>query len=399
MGSVSKQFVAMSIALLAEEAKLSLDDDIRKYVPEIPAYERPITIRQMIHHTSGLRDYLTLLSLTGRSFADSIVEEEVIDLIARQKELNFSPGEQYLYSNSGYFLLAVIVKRVAGMTLREFTEEKIFKPLGMHDSHFHDDYAMLVRNRAEGHLAEEDGGWGLTRSRFALVGSGGLYTTVEDLYRWDQNFYNNRLGNGSASLLSTVRTRGVLNDGEVLDYAFGLTIGEYRGLDTVRHGGALGGYRAHLLRFPAERFSVAIACNLDAINPGTLADQIADIYLSDRLKERKPTATPPALSEQAPEDGGGGDMETRLEDYTGEYESDELLVTYRLLMEEGHLNLQIRKNPKRSLRVLEKDVLGVDGDGKMTFQRDASGEITGFVLDAGRVRNLRFVAERPRPSR
>jgi CubicO group peptidase (beta-lactamase class C family) len=387
-GSVSKQFVAMSIALLAEEGKLSFDDDIRKYLPGIPEYDRPITIQHMVHHTSGLRDYLTLLSLAGRSFADSITEEEVIDLIGRQKELNFTPGDESLYSNSGYFLLAVIVNRASGKTLREYSEEKIFAPLGMRSSHFHDDHTMLVESRAEGHLAQEDGGWGLTRSRFALVGSGGLYTTVEDLYLWDQNFYDNRLGEKNPSLLSTVLTRGRLNDGEELDYAFGLAIGDYRGLATVRHGGALGGYRSHLIRFPDEHFSVAIACNLDDINPGPLADRIADIYLADRLKERKPQPTPSSSSE--PSQDAPAKLDVELDAYVGVYESDELAVTYRLFIEDGDLFLQIRKNPKELLRLLEKDVLHRRGI-KMTFQRDVSGQITGFNLDAGRVRNLQFI--------
>jgi CubicO group peptidase (beta-lactamase class C family) len=298
VGSVSKQFVAASIALLAEEGALDLDDDIRNYVPEIPEYDRPITIRHMIHHTSGLRDYLTLMALAGKSFADATSEEEVIDLLSRQQELNFSPGEEHLYSNSGYFLLAVIVKRSSGKSLREYAEEKIFAPLGMRHSHFHDDHTMFVTNRAEGHLEQDDGDWGLTRSRFALVGSGGLYTTVEDLYRWDQNFYDNRLGKGGSDFIEMLQTPGKLNDGEELDYAFGLNIGEYRGLDTVRHGGALGGYRSHLLRFPSERFSVAIECNLDAINLGPMADQVSDLYLEDKLAP-KPKPKPPETTRQS----------------------------------------------------------------------------------------------------
>jgi CubicO group peptidase (beta-lactamase class C family) len=390
VGSVSKQFVAASIALLAEEGALDLDDDIRNYVPEIPEYDRPITIRHMIHHTSGLRDYLTLMALAGKSFADATSEEEVIDLLSRQQELNFSPGEEHLYSNSGYFLLAVIVKRTSGKSLREYAEEKIFAPLGMRHSHFHDDHTMFVTNRAEGHLEQDDGDWGLTRSRFALVGSGGLYTTVEDLYRWDQNFYDNRLGKGGSDFIERLKTPGKLNDGEELDYAFGLNIGEYRGLDTVRHGGALGGYRSHLLRFPSERFSVAIECNLDAINLGPMADQVADLYLEDKLAP-KPKPKPPETtrqSESKPETATPT-AET-LSEYAGEYWSEELQVTYRLSMEDGDLYSQVRMYPKNILRRLSKDVLS-GGRMKLTFERDDNKQIQGFALDAGRVRNLRFV--------
>ena len=189
-------------------------------------------------------------------------------------------------------------------------------------------------------------------------------------------------------------TRGRLEDGEELDYAFGMTIGEYRGLETVRHGGALGGYRAHLLRFPEEKFSVAIACNLDAISPGPLADRVADIYLDDRLKERKPEPRPSDSSEPSRNEAPAK-AEMDLDAYVGEYGSDELLVTYRFFMEDQDLFVQIRKNPKELLHLLKKDVLHVsDRRGvKMTFERDENGQISGFILDAGRVRNLRFAKE------
>ena len=248
-GSVSKQFVALSIALLAEQGKLAFDDDIRAYLPEIPEYDRTITIRHLIHHTSGLRDYLQLGFLAGRSYLDSMSEEEVLALIARQDELNFSPGDQYLYSNSGYFLLAEIVKRVSGQTLREFAQDHILGPLGMADSHFHDDNTMVVPRRADGYFKRDDGDWGVMTMRFALVGSGGLYTTVEDLLRWDQNFYHNTLGAVLQALIDTTLTRGILTSGDAVSYAFALGVGAYRGLKTVGHSGSLGGYRADLRRF------------------------------------------------------------------------------------------------------------------------------------------------------
>ncbi len=188
VGSCSKQFTAMSIALLAHQGKLSLDDDIRKYVPEMPDYGSPITVRQLIHHTSGLRDYLSLLGIAGLDFG-SYHKPDVLELIARQKELNFKPGDQYLYSNSGYFLLAVIVERVSGKSFREFTQENIFKPLGMTHTHFHDDYTMLIKNRASGYFPADQGAFRNFISTFDCVGSGGLFTSVEDLYFWDQNFY------------------------------------------------------------------------------------------------------------------------------------------------------------------------------------------------------------------
>ncbi|MFQ6109001.1 MAG: serine hydrolase domain-containing protein [Candidatus Aminicenantales bacterium] len=282
IGSVSKQFVAFSIALLATRGKLSLDDDIRKYIPEMPDYGTPITIRHLIHHTSGLRDYLTLEDIAGIPFG-TYHEKDVIELIALQKELNFRPGEEYLYSNSGYLLLSVIIQRASGKTLREFAEENIFGPLGMKSSRFHDDYRELIENRASGYYPAAKGKFWNFISTFDCVGSGGLYTCVEDLYLWDQNFYHHRVG--GQEVIDLVHTRGILNSGRTIDYAFGLRLGEYKGLKTVSHSGALGGYRAALLRFPEQRFSVICLSNLSTFNSMAMARKVADIYLAGRFKE------------------------------------------------------------------------------------------------------------------
>ncbi len=319
-GSVSKQFVAFSVALLAEAGKLSLDDDVRRYLPELRDYGTPITIRHLIHHTSGLRDYLELWRIKGRDYLDSMPVAEVLDLVSRQEELNFPPGERHLYSNSGYFLLAVIVERVSGESLRDFARDEIFAPLGMRSSHFHDDSSHSIARKAEGYFSRDDGSWGVLAQRFALVGSGGLYTSVEDLARWDGNFYANRLGKGQAELIQATLQTGRLNDGENLEYAFGLSVGKMRGLTTVRHGGALGGYRAHLLRFPDQRFSVALLCNLANANPGELADRLAELVLAHQLEaadaSRKPAGSEASRIAITLEP-------SRLERFTGSYANDE----------------------------------------------------------------------------
>lgn len=282
IGSCSKQFVAMCIAVLSKRGKLSLDDDIRKYVPELSDYGTPITIRHLIHHTSGLRDYLILEDLTGMHFG-YFHEEDVLELLGRQKELNFTPGEENLYSNSGYFLMAVIVERVSGKSLREFAEKNIFKPLGMKNSHFHDDYTRLIKNRASGYFPAENGKYKNFISTFDCVGSGGLYTSVKDLSLWDQNFYHKKVG--GKDVINLMHVTGTLNNGKKLDYAFALRIGSYKGLKTVSHGGALGGYRSAMIRFPEQNFSVICLSNLSSFNPTKLAHQVADIYLADQLKE------------------------------------------------------------------------------------------------------------------
>ncbi len=387
IGSTSKQFVAASIHLLAEAGKLSLDDNIREHVPEIPAYNQPITIRHLLHHTSGLRDYLTLWSLAGRNFADSMPEEQILDLLSRQQALNFPPGDQYMYSNSGYFLLAVIVKRVSGLSLREFAEENIFSPLGMANTHFHDDRNMIVRNRAQGHLIREDSSLALYTSSFDRVGSGGLHTTVRDLFRWDQNFYHNTLGKGGQELISRLLIRGILNSGDTLTYASGLRVEQYRGLNTISHSGSFVGYEAQLLHFPEQHFSVICLCNLSNMNPSALAQRVADVCLADLLEpevEQEAAASPPSEKTEAapfaPES---------LAAYVGTYHSSELLATYRLTLEEGQIKLRPRYEPALAMRPEAPDIFKA-GAWNLTFNKDRNGTVSGFVLDAGRVKNIAF---------
>lgn len=391
IGSTSKQFVATAIHLLAEDGILSLNDDIRSYVPEIPAYGRTITIRHLLHHTSGLRDYLTLWALSGRNFADSMSEEEILDLVSRQKALNFTPGDQYMYSNSGYFLLAVIVKRVSDLSLREYTEANIFAPLGMTQTHFHDDRNMIVKNRAQGHIAQEDSTIALYTSSFDLVGSGGLHTTVEDLARWDGNFYHNRLGKGDQSLIENMQVRGILNSGDTLTYASGLVVGQYRGLNTVSHGGSFIGYKAELLRFPEQGFSVICLCNLSQMNPVSLAKRVADVFLADLLmpqKEREEASPSEVEESEKP-----SYIPDTLDDYVGAYVSSELSGTYWLTLEEGQIQLRPRYEPVRVLEPQAPDQFKV-GTWEISFNRDRDGSVSSFVLDAGRVKGIIFERQR-----
>jgi CubicO group peptidase (beta-lactamase class C family) len=281
LGSTSKQFTAMSVTLLGQEGKLSLDDDVRRWIPELPAYTKPLTIRQLVHHTSGLRDYLTLMWLRGVNFDGVTTSSDALSLIARQRETNFEPGSEYLYSNSGYFLLSEIVRRASGKALGEFARERIFAPLGMETTHFHDDHTMIVPHRATGYAPRDGGGFRISMSGFEQVGDGSVMTTVEELARWDRNFYEARVG--GRTLLDAMHVPARLTTGRALDYASGLVVGEYRGLRTVRHGGSWAGYRAELLRFPAQRTSVAVLCNYSRSGPGRLAQRVADIILRDHL--------------------------------------------------------------------------------------------------------------------
>ncbi len=286
VASMSKQFTAASILMLAQQGKLSLDDPARKYIPELPDFGTPVTIRQLIHHTSGLRDQWDLLDLSGWRYSrDLITNNDVLYVVSHQKELNFPPGTKHLYSNTGYTLLGEIVKRVSGKSLRDFTTANIFQPLGMRNTHFRDNHAEIVKNIAYGYEPAKDT-FSLSVTNFDTVGATSLMTTVEDLAFWDENFYNPRVG--GPELIKQMLERGKLNNGEQLDYASGLAIGTYRGLHTVDHSGGDAGYRSDLIRFPDQHFSSACLCNLATTNPSDLNRKVAEIYLAGEMKPADP---------------------------------------------------------------------------------------------------------------
>src|SRR5262245_40406839 len=308
IASTSKQFTAFSIALLAEAGKLDLDAPIRRWFPELPTYADSVTVNNLVHHTSGIRDYLTLWGQAGKSFGDDISEDEALASITRQKSLDFKPGTRWAYSNSGYFLLSVLVRRVTGQSLRQFTDSAIFRPLGMTSTHFHDDRMMVIPNRAEGYEPKPGGGWAEHRTGFALVGDGGLHTTVEDLAKWDANFYDNKLGKGGPAFVEAITTPGTLSGNRPMNYAFGLLREEYRGLPVVAHGGAFIGFRAALTRYPTRQLSVAVLCNDYTVDPDAFVTKVADLYLAVPAKA---VVASTAFRKIPPE---------RLAEYAGRYE-------------------------------------------------------------------------------
>ena len=282
VGSVSKQFTAASIALLALRGQLSLDDDIRTYVPEMPDFGDTIRIRHLVHHTSGIRTARWLRWFTGRTWKDHENNAMVLARLSLDRKLNFRPGENFRYSNYAYILQAEIVKRVSGTSLREFAEENIFAPLGMANTQFRDDYSKIVKNRAQSYGQRAQGGLLRYEANQEDVGSSGLWSTAEDLLRWNRNFYDMKVG--GSDFIELILTRGTLNDGEVFGYSFGLFHSEHKNLKMIYHNGTVWGFRTALLRFPEQRFSVAVICNLATITQNTLARRVADIYLRDDIE-------------------------------------------------------------------------------------------------------------------
>jgi len=407
IGSTSKQFTAASILLLEKQGKLSVNDDVRKYIPELPDYGlqkagQKVTLLEMLNHTSGLRDYLVLFDLAGVNIDSVTTDEDALALIARQKSLNFAPGSEYLYSNSGFFLLSVVVKRVSGASLRDFAAANIFSPLGMMHTQFRESHTALIADRALAYEQnEKKDGFTLNVSYFEQTGDGAVHTSVEDLSKWDENFYSGRVG--GKEFLAEIQEKGRLNDGRRINYAKGLSVRDYRGLHAVRHGGSWGGYRAELLRFPEQHFSVACLCNVGNAEPSRRADLVADIYLGSLMKAKE------AAKDEEDEDAKKEEKAIaltaeQLKEYAGDYWSEDLGVDYRLGVRDAQLKVLAIMDqaglPKangfvrREVRAEGKDKFSIgSGEATMSFQRDGAGKVAGFVVDAGRTVGIRFVRE------
>ncbi|HVL65694.1 MAG TPA: serine hydrolase domain-containing protein [Vicinamibacterales bacterium] len=471
VASVSKQFTGAAILLLAQDGKLALDEDIRKYIPELPDFGRTITIRHLANHTSGLRDQWDLLGLAGWRYSrDLITDDDVMELLVRQKALNFAPGERHLYSNSGYTLMAVIVSRVSGKSFREFTSERIFKPLGMTNTHFRDNFAEIVKHQAYGY-APAGGSFRLSVTNFDTAGATSLLTTVEDLAKWHANFDSKQVG--GEAFQTALLQRGVLASGASIDYAFGVTHGTYRGLPTVGHGGSDAGYRADFVRFPGRGLGIATLCNIATANPGQLSRRVADVFLPPDLP---PTATEPPVddSPEVPlpeatlkkyaglfwneadtaarttafdagklyvvngrdrialkslgggafvmtsgprarirfEETSGGDVRLhagpngpvlvktelfeptaeQLAGFAGVYRSDEMDAVFRMVVKEGRLELHRSRNRPTALDAVVRDTFRTGGQ-VFQFTRDGSDRVSGFVLQGGRVKHVKFWKE------
>jgi CubicO group peptidase (beta-lactamase class C family) len=383
-GSVAKQFTAAAVLLLARDGKLSLDDPVRKYIPELPDYGAPLTIRHMLTHTSGLRDWGSLYGIagtprTGRVFTHA----HVLDILSRQKALNFTPGTQWSYSNSGYNLAAVIVSRVSGQSFADFTRTRIFEPLEMTRTSWRDDYERIVKGRAVAY--DEVKGTFRQNMPFENVhGNGGLLTTVGDLLKWNRNFQFSKVGD--AEFRRIEQTPGTFNDGKPHNYALGLTIRKYRGVDEVSHSGSTAGYNTFLARFPSFAVDVAVLCNSSSARAGAYTYAVADIYLSGRVKmlDPEPQAPPrPSLART------WKPTSADLAAFAGSYRSDEIETTFTVGASGAAVELHRRPDTVIALTPLSTDTF--DGAiGEVKFLRDASGRVTELSIKQGRVWDLRF---------
>lgn len=383
VGSVSKQFTAAAVLLLEQDGALSLDDHVGEWVPRLPEHDPPITLRQLLHHTSGVRDYLLLMTLSGKRNQDYFTDEEVLQMISRQQDLNFQPGTEFLYSNSGYFLLGKVVEEASGQSLRAFARDRIFEPLGMEHSHFHDRPNHLVPGRATGYEPTDNGEYLIGVTNLPMVGDGGVFTSVRDFFRWNANL--SRPAIGSDDFGQRMRRRGVLSTGDTLDYASGLIVEKHRGLRRVFHGGAFVGYRAGMMRFPEERFSLVALCNRSDAELEEKLNQVAEIYLGSKME-------PPETEKEPEKDAGSTEQELGPEElraYVGRYYSPDLGTEYRLKLKGQELKLVVGNHLDGTLtptgeHEFERSFL------TLQFRDPEDGQAQGFQLDAGRARGIEF---------
>jgi CubicO group peptidase (beta-lactamase class C family) len=333
IGSTSKQFTAACVLLLVRERKLDLEDDVRNYIPSLPEFNRTIRIRHLVHHMSGIRDYLNLAVLSGRPVTNDYSEDEIIDLLSRQRGLEFRTGSRFGYSNSGYLLLGEIVRSVSGLSLREFAQKHIFGPLGMTSTLFRDDFAEVIPNRATAYSQNAEDGFRINVSIWDVVGDGAVFTNINDLAIWDRQFYECQLPGGT-EFIEQLTTPGKLDKkvGSQSDYAFGLTIGNFRGERTISHGGAWGGYRAEMLRLPDKRLTIVVLANLGSLAATDLAYRTAGIVLAEDLQSE---ASP------SPESPAAAPAEVDASDWRGFYRDRRLQMIAELLADESGHSLRV----------------------------------------------------------
>jgi CubicO group peptidase (beta-lactamase class C family) len=397
IASLSKQFTAMSIVLLAQEGRLSLDDWVRRWVPQVPSFGAPITLRQLLHHTSGLRDYFTLLALSGWPSDGLLTEPQFIDLVSRQKNLNFTPGDEFLYSNTGYALLAMVVERASGQSLRDYAADHIFKPLGMTHTEFRDDHTQLIPHRAVGYQPTA-AGFRLSQPELDVVGDGGVFSTIEDLAKWDANFDSGRVGGKEG--VAELEEPGRLNNGQTIPYALALTLGDMAGMGTFSHRGAYGGYRSAMLMIPSRHLGVITLCNTSGA-PTTLVDQVATVHLGLITQQRTAAAGPardvaagPGNRGPPPSPGDSTIARKRNDQLTqlaGDYYSPELDLAVSLVPKEGILLLRRAHESDLRFITFTTDLFTNNDQMLLRIVRSERGAITGFTLTINRVRDLEFV--------
>jgi CubicO group peptidase (beta-lactamase class C family) len=419
VGSVSKQFTAAAVLLLVERGQVALDDDIRKYFPELPTYQRPIAVRHLLNHTSGLRDWGSIEFIAGwPRTTREYTHAHVLEIISRQRSLNYAPGDAWSYTNSGYNLAAILVERVSGTTLQAFCRKEFFEPLGMSSTQWRDNFRRIVPNRAIAY-SKQDNEWRQDMPFEDIYGNGGLLSTVGDLLKWNTNMVSGKL---HPSVFASLQKPGTLSDGRSIGYGFGLFLQDFEGLAEVGHSGSTAGYSAWLGRFPSKGLSVAVICN--AVAPATgFAHEIANLYLNlskpespalqsgfkpglyrstrdnttIKLDSPKPAQRFADGKMTAPNPTYGEDVWEHVEPwtpadlgaFTGIYSSDEAETVLTVAIENGKLSIHRRPSSSFTLTPTYTDAFD-SSLGSIRFQRDQEGKVIALSVGESRVWDLRF---------
>ncbi|MHB1073252.1 MAG: serine hydrolase domain-containing protein [Gemmatimonadaceae bacterium] len=441
-GSVSKQVTAFLVLRLEQEGKLSIDDPLRKYLPEVPDYGAPLTIRQVMSHTSGLRDWYSIAEVEGLiAYEHHFRNDDLLEMAARQRALNFPSGSEFLYSNTGWNLLALVVERVSGQSFQDYSRTRLFEPLGMTQTRWRDDFRTVVRGRAPAYARTRDSGYVHQMPLMSIVGAGGLLTTAHDLLLWNENLTSGRVG--GRALVERMQQRSHLANGKEIPYGLGLFVRQARGTLEVSHGGATGGYRAHVLRYPERGLSIALLCNDADANSAALANGVADVFLGAAVAQQagalaasdadamrglyrmERTGEPVDLSlrdarpvfagytlQPAARDGDtvtallgiNADADTvRLErmqrwspaaadlrPYVGSYRSDEAPATWRVVANGDTLQLEGPARRRIVLRPAFRDTFTARGLGSVAFRRDWRGQVRAVSFLMGRLRDIQL---------
>ena len=394
IASVSKQFTAFSIYLLEKQGKLSLDDDVRKYIPELPNHGKTVRIKHLLAHTSGVRD--ALLALAGWRSGDVVTNENALTFIYRNKELNFEPGTQFLYSNAGYMLLAEIVKRVSGQTFAEFARKNIFEPLGMADTQILDDHERIVKNRAASYELE-NGTYKIRTAPDNVSGASNLHTTVEDMAKWAMNFEKPVVGD--AELIGRFNEPSLINDGSKTIWSItedgpgyhakGQIHWNYRGLRLMSHGDHAAAFRSFFGRFPDKHLAVVALSNDENYLNFDTSIKIAEMYLRDEM------LPPPAPLAATPSKQSVDPPNSSLKDYEGRYFNAELDTTYTVKLTDGKLRLFHIRRGESPMADVGKDKFSVEIGfvSQVEFVRNASGAVTRFRVSNYGAKNVRFERE------
>lgn len=386
IASTSKQFTAACIFLLKKQDRIGLDDDIRKYLIDFPFYGDTIRVKHLIYHTSGLRDYTGLMYICGYDDEISFTPNDLYQLVINQKELDFKPGSQFAYSNTGYFLLSKIVESITGMTLNEYSQKNIFVPLGMASTHFHNNHRAIIKNRAYGYRGG-NGTYEVSMSNNDVVGDGGIYTTLDDLRLWDSNFYSKKLG--GVDWYEDMITPGKLNDHSEVPYAGGLYVRKYKGLKKLGHTGWYAGFKSSIAQFPDEKVTVIILANNPDVSPPLLTNQLADIVLREKLEQSPPSKRSPntANSENDTPSVVPQDMMNAL---IGEYFSAELNFKYQISSKDGKLLCRIGNNKVEEILFVAKDHLMVGENISLRPQWAKADKLSSFLINVGDSKNILF---------